>query len=51
VAAPRDNSTPRTSRQFTGAEFLIGKTADLPDPRPERCETFTFVASERSWEP
>jgi cell filamentation protein len=34
----------------TGAEILIGKTADLPDPHPERGETFTFMASENSWE-
>lgn len=34
----------------TGAEILIGKTADLPDPHPERGATFTFAASENSWE-
>jgi cell filamentation protein len=34
----------------TGAEILIGNIADLSDPRPERGETFTFVASEDSWE-
>jgi cell filamentation protein len=27
----------------TGAEILIGNTADLPDPRPERGDTFTFM--------
>lgn len=35
----------------TGAEILIGKTADLPDPRPERGETFAFEASANIWEP
>jgi cell filamentation protein len=34
----------------TGAEILIGNTADLPDPRPERGERFTFAASDNSWE-
>jgi cell filamentation protein len=34
----------------TGAEILIGNTADLPDPRPERGDTFTFLAPEHSWE-
>jgi cell filamentation protein len=34
----------------TGDEILIGKTADLPDPHPERGATFTFAASKNSWE-
>ena len=34
----------------TSAEILIGNTADLPDPRPERGVTFTFKATEHSWE-
>jgi cell filamentation protein len=34
----------------TGAEILIGKTADLPDPHPERDEAVTFVASDNRWE-
>jgi cell filamentation protein len=35
----------------TGTDILIGNTADLPDPRPERFDTFTFKAAEHSWEP
>jgi cell filamentation protein len=34
----------------TGAEILIGKTADLPDPHPARGATFTFAAPGNSWE-
>jgi cell filamentation protein len=34
----------------TGAEILIGNTADLPEPRPESGETFAFTAPENGWE-
>jgi cell filamentation protein len=33
----------------TSSEILIGKSSDLPDPQPERGESFAFVAPEHCW--
>jgi cell filamentation protein len=34
----------------TGSQILLGKTSDLPEPRPERGEAFTFVAPQHCWQ-
>jgi cell filamentation protein, protein adenylyltransferase len=33
----------------TGSQILLGRTSDLPEPRPERGEPFTFVAPKNCW--
>jgi cell filamentation protein len=34
----------------TGSRILLGKTSDLPEPRPRRGEAFTFVAPQYCWQ-
>jgi cell filamentation protein len=34
----------------TGSQILIGTSSDLPEPHPERDQTFAFIASEKCWE-
>jgi cell filamentation protein len=31
----------------TGSQVIIGRSSDLPGPRPERGQTFAFIASEK----